>query len=121
MNSTRVGGPRGGKFLAEQAMSAGAPAQPSAGQFSPCTVAVLRALAGLANTRGECSPSMRDLVRATGFSANSVRKAVRRLERSGRLAVTPQFGDDGGRNANLYTMSCEPGSHVGRFGKEHNR
>ena len=72
--------------------------------LSPCASAVLRALDGLKNTRGECSPSLRDLVGLTGFSENSVRKALRRLERSSLLTCTSQFSADGGRDANSYTL-----------------
>lgn len=112
MNTVNAGGPRGGRLLVEQSVSTGAPAQTCAGQFSPSTFAVLRTLEKLANPRSTCSPSMRDLSHATGFSQNSIRKALEKLKRAGRLTITPQFGEDGGRNANRYTLQLASGKHA---------
>lgn len=104
MIAAHGGSARGGKFLAEKAVSLDG--------LLPSTVSVLRAMEGLANTRGECSPSMRDLSHATGFSQNSIRKALEKLKRAGRLTITPQFGEDGGRNANRYTLRLASGKHA---------
>jgi Mn-dependent DtxR family transcriptional regulator len=70
----------------------------------PSVVNVFREIQLLAGSRGECSPSIRDLAQFTNYSKPSVLKALRRLASSGLLAITPQFADDGGRAPNLYKL-----------------
>lgn len=73
--------------------------------MTACADAVLQILIVLANQRGECSPSMAELVRVSGFSRKSVRRAVLALVARNLLSVQPQVLPDGGCGSNLYTLS----------------
>ncbi|WP_442790110.1 MarR family transcriptional regulator [Nocardia sp. CDC160] len=54
------------------------------------TRAEAKVLRVLADSSDECSPTVRELSRATELPEASIRRALMRLERSGLAVVTPQ-------------------------------
>ena len=72
--------------------------------LSASETVVLGVLTIAAGRRRACAVPMCNLVRTTGRCAKTVRRAIRRLIELDLLTITPQFGQDGGRDANLYTL-----------------
>lgn len=50
-------------------------------------------------------PSVRTLADATGLGVNTVRRALRALDRRGWIVVRPTFRPDGGRQSNAYYLA----------------
>ena len=82
--------------------------------LKPCPKSVLVALANRADQDGYCWPGLEDLEFRTGWNRRSIQRAVKELEASGLLMVTPRFTSIGVQTSNLYrlsmaTVSCGEG------------
>lgn len=58
-------------------------------------------------TRKEVGVGRRELMEATGLTADQTRRACRSLDRRGLLDVREHFRSDGGRAENAYSLTAE--------------
>jgi hypothetical protein len=75
-------------------------------QNAPCAIskAMLLELAAMANTLGECWPSVRYLAEMFGVSMRSVQRYIAKLKDAELLIATAQTRPNGGQTSNLYRL-----------------
>lgn len=68
---------------------------------------LLIALAERANDEGECWPSIRALIAATGMSESQILRRQKLLAAAGWIAVSRRFAEDGRQRSNGYLLNVE--------------
>lgn len=70
----------------------------------PCPKSVLVALANRADEDGYCWPGLADLEARTGWKQRSIQLALRELEVSKFISISPRFSSNGMQTSNLYRL-----------------
>ena len=74
-------------------------------RLKPCPKSVLVALANRADEDGFCWPGIEDLELRTGWKRRAIQQAIRELESSGLVSITPRFSTNGVQTSNLYRIA----------------